>query len=322
MEFVNYIQSDNYILTEGAIVERLKKEYKIKLDSFINHAGLIYDDSNKLSILYKQYIDIAKKYDIPIMIMTPTRRVNFETIGQSRYSDRDILNDCCTYLKNLRNEYPAFRDKIFIGGLLGCKGDAFQSEDALGVEASYEFHRIQVNQFKEAQVDFLFAGIMPSINEATGMAKAMAESGISYIISFTIRKDGCLLDGTSIANAIKTIDRQVYPKPIGYMSNCIHPLNLKLALENEVNLNCPELDRFLGIQSNASSLSPEELNNCGILQQEDFDEMIDEMSYLTANYNFKILGGCCGTDNIFIEKLAKRLISSRFDKLQEVNAVE
>lgn len=310
MKFENYIKSKDFILTEGAIVERLKKEYQVKLDSFINHAGLIYDDPNTLSILYKQYIEIAEEYDIPIMIMTPTRKVNFETIEQSIYSGRDIINDSCVYLKKLRTEHPTFSDKIFIGGLLGCKGDAFLSEEALGIEESYEFHKIQINQYKNAQVDFLFAGIMPNINEAIGMARAMAESEIPYIISFTIRKNGCLLDGTSIANAIRIIDSKVSPKPVGYMSNCIHPLNLKLALQNEVNSNALIVERFLGIQANASSLTPEELNNCGTLQQEDFDEMIDEMSYLSAKYNFKILGGCCGTDNVFIEKLAKRLMSA------------
>lgn len=307
MKFENYLKSGDFILTEGALAERLKKEYEIKLDSFINHAGIIYDDSNILSILYKQYIEIAKKYDIPIMIMTPTRKVNFETVGQSMYSDRDIINDSCAYLKNLRKEFPSFCDKIFIGGLLGCKGDAFKTEGALGTEESYDFHKIQINKYKEAHIDFLFAGIMPNVNEAIGMAKAMAESEIPYIISFSIRKNGCLLDGTSIVNAIQIIDSKVHPKPIGYMSNCIHPLNLKLALENEINFNSSKLERFLGFQANASSLSPEELNNCGILHQENFDEMIDEICYLITRYNFKILGGCCGTDNVFIEKLAKRL---------------
>ncbi|MDA3943354.1 MAG: homocysteine S-methyltransferase family protein [Bacteroidetes bacterium] len=308
MRLENYLKSDSFILTEGALVERLKSECQIILDSFINHAGLIYDDSGRLTKLYRQYIEIAIKYDIPIMLMTPTRKVNFETHKKSMYSERALIKDACTFLKNLRNEYPAFCEKVFIGGLLGCRGDAFKTDEALGVDDSYEFHKIQVNQFKDAQVDFLFAGLMPEINEAIGMAKAMAESGISYIISFTVRKNGCLLDGTSIANAIKLIDSKVYPKPIGYMSNCIHPLNLKIALEHEVNRDAHEISRFLGIQANASSLSPEELNNCAELQQENFDDMIDEITYLTAKFNLKILGGCCGTDQEFFEKLAMKLL--------------
>ena len=306
MQFQKCFNNTGFILTEGAIVERLKAEFGVKLDNHINHAGLIYDSQNVLATLYKQYIEIARKYDVPVMLMTPTRKVNFETVRHSEFSDRNIIPDSCAYLNNIRNEYPDFCDKIFVGGLLGCKGDAYQSVGALEVEESYEFHKIQVSEFRE-KADFLFAGIMPALSESIGMAKAMAESGIPYIISFMVRKDGCLLDGISIANAIEVIDREVSPQPICYMANCVHPKNLISALDNEINLNSEQLKRFRGIQANASSLSPDELNCCGILQQESFDEMIDEMSYLIEKYNFKILGGCCGTNDHFIEKLAKKL---------------
>jgi len=307
MHFEKQFHSSGFILTEGAIVERLKKEFNVVLDYRINHAGLIYEPQNILAILYRQYIEVAQKYDLPIMLMTPTRKVNFETIKHSMYADRNLIADSCSYLKDLRNEYPNFCHKIFIGGLLGCKGDAYNSEGALEIEESYEFHKIQVAEFTLAKVDFLFAGIMPAITEAVGMAMAMAKSGIPYIISFMVRKDGCLLDGTSIAEAIKIIDEKVNPRPICYMANCIHPINLKRALEQEVNVNSPQISRFLGIQANTSSLSPEELNNSGVLLQENFDVMIDEMCYLIKKYSFKILGGCCGTDDIFLEKLSKKL---------------
>jgi len=48
------------------------------------------------------------------------------------------------------------------------------------------------------------------------MARAMAESNLPYIISFMVRKDGCLLDGTFISNAIEIIDNTVSPQPICY----------------------------------------------------------------------------------------------------------
>jgi len=73
------------------------------------------------------------------------------------------------------------------------------------------------------------------------------------------------------------------------------------------DVNSPQLTRFLGIQANSSSLNPEELNNCGILQQENFDAMTDQMIYLMDKFHFRILGGCCGTNDLFIEKLAAKL---------------
>jgi len=307
MQFETCFNGSRYILTEGAIVERLKSEFNVELDKYINHADLIYEQPDKLAKLYRQYIEIAQQYDLPIMLMTPTRRVNFETMKLSKFNDSDLITDACIYLNEIKSQYPDFSNKIFIGGLLGCKGNAYQSEGALDVESAYAFHKVQVDEYKKENVDFLFAGIMPAISEAIGMAQAMAESGIPYIISFMIRKDGCLLDGTSIVDAIKTIDTSVNPQPTCYMSNCIHPLNLKQALENKLNLDSTWLNRFIGIQANSSSLSPEELDNCGVLKQENFEEMVDEICYLIKHFNFKILGGCCGTNDIFIEKLAKRL---------------
>ena len=241
------------------------------------------------------------------MLMTPTRKVNAVSIKQSSLTDRNLIVDACAFMNKIKEEYPDFKYKIFIGGLLGCKGDAYQSEDALEVEEAFHFHQIQVAEFKKGTVDFLFAGIMPALSEALGLAQAMAASGIPYIISFMIRKDGCLPDGTSIADAIRIIDAKVSPQPVCYVSNCVHPSNLRLALENEVNRDSTQLKRFVGIQANASSLSPEELNNCGILQQENFDEMVDQMNYLHEKFHFKILGGCCGTNDQFIEKLADKL---------------
>ncbi len=304
MQFEKYFNSRGFILTEGAIVERLKNEFNVTLNRHINHAGTIYEGPDILSKIYQEYIGIAHKFDMPIMLMTPTRKVNFETMKFSGFSDRDLIIDSCNFLKEIRSQYPGFVDEIFIGGLLGCKGDAYQSVEALDVDTSYAFHSLQVSEFTKGNVDFLFAGIMPALTEAIGMARAMAASCLPYIISFMVRKDGCLLDGTGIAEAIKVIDNEVNPKPICYMANCVHPSNLKMALDQEINQNSPYLKRFAGIQANSSSLDPEELNNNAMLHVENFDEMVGEICSLIKTYHFKVLGGCCGTNDVFIEKLA------------------
>ncbi len=300
------------ILTEGAVVERLKSEYQVELDRHINHAGLIYSNPQVLELIYRQYIDIGQKYNLPIMVMTPTRKVNFDSTEKSEFRGKEIIKDSCIFLKGIRDQYENSSQSIFIGGLLGCKGDAYSSADALGIDESHEFHRIQALQFEREGVDFLFAGIMPEINEAIGMARATAETEIPYIISFMIRKDGCLIDGTLISEAIEIIDHSVSVPPVCYMSNCVHPTNLRLALTNDKNRNKSQLSRFKGIQANASALSPEELDNCGILQCDDFDLMIEEMKTLYQQFNLKIFGGCCGTNDKFMDDLAREMIHMEY----------
>ena len=241
--------------------------------------------------------------------MTPTRKVNLETHKKSAYHARAVIPDCCSFLHRLRKQYQEFSDHIFIGGLLGCKGNAYRADEALTRPEAYAFHQAQVNQFRGQRLDFLFAGIMPAVSETIGMAEAMAESGLPYIISFMIRREGRLLDGTGITEAVRIVDHAIRPRPLCYMANCVHPCIVKLALTAEINVNVREryMERFIGIQANASSLSPEELDQRKGLHQENFDDMIRDMHVLQREFGFKIFGGCCGTNDRFIEKLAQML---------------
>ncbi len=307
MTFQKILENSDIILTEGALVERLKAEFSLRMDDHLNHAGYIYEHPLKLEQLYRQYIDIGEKHNLPIMIMTPTRKVNYESVERSKFRNKNILSDSYNYLKEIRDSYKDYSEKILIGGLLGCKGDAYSGAKILNTEESYLFHKQQTSQFKGKEIDFLFAGIMPEINEATGMARAMSETNIPYIISFMIQKDGCLLDGTALSDAIRIIDEQINPNPVCCFTNCIHPTNLIEALNNVKNRDNPQLKRLMGIQANASTLSCTELNNCNTLHQDNFDNITKEMHFLQQNFGFKLFGGCCGTDNDFMEKLAKKL---------------
>lgn len=309
--FEDIYNSSEIILTEGALVERLKSEFNSEMDDMINHAGLIYTNPKALEILYGQYIEIAQKHDLPIMIMTPTRKLNKESLKKSPFHNKNIVHDSCIFLNRLKAKYNNYSHKILIGGLLGCKGDAYSGKKVLDIHEAYIFHKQQAMQFAKENIDFLFAGIMPEINETIGMAKALSETNIPYIISFMMDKDACLLDGTKLSDAIEMIDKESFKSPVCYMTNCIHPTNLLNGLSHFNKNNSKFLERFTGIQSNASLLSPEELNNCGILHTEDFDEIVNEMIIIKNNYKFKIFGGCCGTNDKFMESLTIRLINKK-----------
>lgn len=52
----------------------------------------------KLGTLYRQYINIAQRYNLPIMLMIPTRKVNGEALKKSIYCNGDVIEDCCEFL--------------------------------------------------------------------------------------------------------------------------------------------------------------------------------------------------------------------------------
>jgi len=305
MDFETCFNTSSAILMEGAIGERLKRQYKIKFDDRVAMAGLVYNDYSRQAMesIFQGYMQIAEKYKLPFMATTPTRRANKERVMQSEFNEK-IIEDNVRFLQQTKNNAST---PMFVGGLMGCKGDAYKATEILSIKEAEEFHSWQANLFKNSGADFLFAGIMPALSEAIGIAKAMESTGLPYIISFMIRNDGKLIDGTTIHDAILSIDSETERKPICYMTNCVHPIVLKKALSHSFNETKLVKERFCGIQANTSPLSPEELDNCCDLKSSDSISLACDMMELFNYFTPKIFGGCCGTDNTHMEEIAKRL---------------
>ncbi|RII33728.1 homocysteine S-methyltransferase family protein [Clostridium chromiireducens] len=305
MNFETCFNKSSTIIMEGALGERLKREFNIMFDDNVAMAGLIYnaDSRQALHSIFQEYLKIAEKYKLPFIATTPTRRANKDRVLQSEFTER-IIEDNVRFLQKIKSNAKV---NMFVGGLMGCKGDAYKGTDIVSVDEAQEFHLWQVKLFKEAGVDFLFAGIMPELSEAIGMAKAMETAELPYIISFMIRDDGKLIDGTTINDAILSIDNATIQKPICYMVNCVHPIILKKSLSYSFNKTRLVKERFHGIQANSSPLSPEELDNAIDLKISDSVSLANDMMDLYNYFIPKILGGCCGTDNTHMEEIAKRL---------------
>ncbi len=305
MNFQTCYHNSSTILMEGALGERLKREYGISFDSNVAMASLIYNKeaSKALRIIWEEYCSIAERYHLPFIATTPTRRANRERVARSTYDER-IIADNINFLQQVKQEA---KTPMFVGGLMGCKGDAYKATEVLSADEAQEFHSWQANLFKDRGADYLFAGIMPALSEAIGMAKAMEQTDLPYIISFMIRNNGKLIDGTTIHDAIETIDNSTDRKPICYMTNCVHPQILRQALSLSFNKTTLVYERFQGIQANSSPLSPEELDSCNDLKSSDSISLSDDMMSLYQYFKPKIFGGCCGTDNTHMEEIAKRL---------------
>ena len=305
MGFKNCIEKQHRILMEGALGERLKREYHLNFDNHVAMARLIYDANGRYALksLWQEYIKIAQKYGLPFLAATPTRRANKERVEQAGCTS-SIIIDNVKFLRKIQQESNI---EMYVGGLMGCKGDAYTGEDALSESDSRKFHKWQADLFCAAEVDFLYAGIMPTLPEATGMAQAMSETGLPYIISFTIQKDGKLIDGTAISKAIAAIDNSVDRKPVCYMTNCVHPSIVCEALSQTFNQNALVKNRFLGIQANTSPLSYAELDGSLDLKCSDPTDFAEIMLKLRDISNIKIFGGCCGTDGKYMEQVALRL---------------
>lgn len=260
---------------------------------------LIYHDPGrrKMEEIYHQYRETAEKAALPILLCAPTWRVDKMRIAEAGF-DRSILLDAVGFMRDLQKKWWNPDSEIFIGGLTGPKNDCYKAEQALGPDAAYDYHAWQIELLAEAGVDCLVAQTMPAVSEALGMARAIAQSAIPAIISFVIDRQARVLDGTPLIDAIRRLDDSLPIAPLGYMVNCVYPTFL-CAEKQPRGL----FDRLIGIQANSSSLDHSQLDGSAVLHRDDLHHWGDNMLRLNSEYGLKILGGCCGTDNTYLQYL-------------------
>jgi len=311
MAFAETIQSQQPILTEGAMVERLRRNPDIALDPEIVHAGLIYSDNSRhaLAKIYREYLSIGHRHNLPMLTLAPTWRANPERAAKAGFTTVDDLNrDCVEFLKEIRNEYGRYGRKIFVAGMLGCRGNAYNPGEALSAKDAEHFHTRQVAALASSGVDFIKAATLPAVSEALGIARAIGGTGVPAVLSFVIRPDGTVLDGTPLHKAIALIDSKTNPAPSFYMVNCVHPTVFKSTMARETAISDKVAARILGFQANTSAKSPEELDNLAYLDTTEPTLFAEMMLEIHRTFGTRILGGCCGTDNRHIEKIAEKLV--------------
>ncbi|MFZ5433886.1 MAG: homocysteine S-methyltransferase family protein [Calditrichota bacterium] len=308
--FIEALRREPVILAEGGVIERLKREFRQPLDDHVLHAGWVYDSARRtmLERIWRGYLEIGKTYDLPMIVLTPTWRANTERVAAAGLPNvNDVNYRGARLLLGLRDELGDYGKRVFIGGISGPRGDAYNPEEALSAADARAFHRGQLRALAGAGVDFLIACTLPAFSEALGIAHAMSETGLPYLISFIILSDGTLLDGTPLAEAITVIDAQVKPAPLAYMINCVHPSHLMEALPRQLKIAPKLLERIAGLQANTSTLCPHELDNAPAAQGEDPDRFAEGMIVVHRRFGLRVLGGCCGTDDRHIRAIAQRL---------------
>ena len=299
------LSRNELLLMEGAISERLKREHQIKLDPDVTMTRLADSPKGReaLRSLWKEYLHIAEAFGVPYLALTPTRRANRDRMERAGCNP-SILQKHVELLRSVQEES---KGPMFVGGLLGSYEDAFSAKGGLNEQESFAYHSWQAEALMREKPDFLMAGLMPELPETIGMAKLLSSTGIPYLISFTLRRDGRLIDGTPLSEAIERIDASVEHVPLCYMTNCIHPSLVMEALLQPFNQTETVRGRFLGIQGNASPLSYEQLDQSPELKTSPPEEYAQSMLELKKVSSIRIFGGCCGTDGRHLTQTMKLL---------------
>jgi homocysteine S-methyltransferase len=300
------------ILGEGAVIERLRRMPGIRLDEQVVNSALVYDPQGRaaLETICCQYLETGRRHDLPLLLSTPTWRAGRERIAAAGLAGRDLNGDNFRFLDSLRSRYGRYAGKVIIAGLMSCRGDAYKPEEALTAGEARDFHAWQARALAVSGVDLLLAATLPALSEALGLARALAGTGLPYLVSFVARPEGTLLDGTPLADAIRAIDSQAAPPPLAYLANCTHASVFRRALSHPGNSSPPVRQRIIGLLANTAALSPEELDASDVLVEEEPELFGADVAALRTELGMRLLGGCCGTDERHIECLARQLTSA------------
>ena len=305
MHFVGMLKTTSFALSEGSVYERLRRHPAIEFDPYIAHASLIYDAQSAaiLEQVHREYLDIGQRHGVPMFALTDTWRANQERVQKSRFHYWDVNQDNAHFLVRLCNSFGLTARQIFIGGQVGPRGNAYRPEEAPTRAEAEAFHAPQIVSLVEGQVDFLYASTLPALSEAQGIAAAMAITGLPYLLSFVVRQDGTLLDGTPLGQAIDVLDFTNPNPPTGYGINCVHPRTFMSALNT---LDKSHLQRVLSFQANTFTRNLGEPDQPTELETEDPNTLADIMMEAYQEFGTLFMGGCHGTDTRHIESLARK----------------
>jgi homocysteine S-methyltransferase len=301
------------ILGEGSMYERLRRVGDINFDPHIAYASLIYDDKSRsvLEQVHREYLDIGQHFGLPMIATTPTWRANTERISKSNYAGLSVNRDCARFMLELRKSYGQKAHPILIGGNCGPKGDGYLPDEAPSTEEAEEFHSLQITELANSGVDFLIAKTLPSFGEALGIARIMAQTKLPYVISFVARRDGTLLDGTPLDEAVQRIDSEVRRAPATYYLNCVHASIFTSALKATKERNSMAAARITGLDANTSAKDPDELDGLEEIDTEAPFDFGNNLWSVHQAFGTVYLGGCCGSSTEHIEALARQATSAQ-----------
>ena len=289
-----------FILSEAAICERLRGNDAITLHPTLFNTPLIYDESaaKLLASITHQYIDIGREFGVPIT--APTWRLDAERVAAADVPPT-INRDAVEFVKKIKAD--SGYDLVYLAGLMATKNNCYDPAAALSVLEAEQFHAAQAQQLASTGLDFLLAQTMPAVTEAEGMARAMIASGLPAVISFCINRDGRVLDGTPLDEAIDLLDDRLEGAPLAYAVNCSHPDFIKAD-----QMNPRALSRLIGIWANASAREHSELEQTEESVADDIGQWTDAMVRLHQLHGVKILGGCCGTTDQHLRAMCEQVL--------------
>lgn len=294
-------------LSEGGTETELMYKYGFELPEFAMFPLLENPAAvTQMKDMFRKYLDVVAKNNMCALMGGLDYRASPDwgkLLGYSAQGLADVNLQSIDFLREIANEYTSDIPKILIQGLIGPRGDAYERNENITVNEAEDYHSVQLETLKKANVDLALAITFNNIPESIGVARAARNIGIPLAISLALDSTSKLNSGSTLAEAITTIDTETNQSPQFYSINCSHPVEYEPAL-----VNSDWIKRIRGVRPNASKMEKIELCQIGHLEQGDPVELGALCGDLAKRYShMDIWGGCCGTWDTHLDEIAKNI---------------
>ncbi len=276
-------------VTDGGTETDLIFHHGVDLPEFA--AFPLLDSADGRALLtdyYAGYAEIARAVGAGFALEAPTWRANPDWGAKVGYDAADLARvnrDSMTFLGELREQFAIA--STLISMTIGPRGDGYRPGARVDPDEAAEYHRPQLEA--AAGADLATAYTLTDPGEAIGVVRAARAVGVPIGISFTVETDGRLPDGTTLADAVATVDAAAPPDHFGL--NCAHPTHIAAADPGAWQ------ERIALLRPNASMRSHAELDEASDLDDGDPAELAQSCMAIVGRFpNLRVLGGCCGTD--------------------------
>lgn len=303
-------QEGRIYLSEGGTETELMYKYGFELPHFAMFPLLDNPDAvSKMRNMFRSYLEVAAKHDVCALMGGLDYRASpdwGELLGYSPEGLAEANLQSIAFLREIAAEYTSEIPDILIQGLIGPRGDAYERNEMITENEAEDYHSVQLETLKNADVDLALAITFNNIPESIGVARAAAKIDLPVGISFSLDSTSRLNSGPSLVEAITTIERETNQSPEFYTINCSHPVEYEPAIEPGDWIN-----RVRGVRPNASKMEKIALCKIGHLEDGDPVELGELCGDLARRYpHMDIWGGCCGTWTNHLDEITKNVLAA------------
>lgn len=293
---MNIEQDTTYILAGATGTEIQRRGFPTTLPLWSTQ--ILFDRPELLVDIYRDYIRAGAD-----IITTNTFRTQRRTLAKARCSvEWERINKLAVGLAQRARDLEHPGRPIYVAGCITTLEDCYRPDLMPPADVARVEHEEQTKLLAEAGVDFLLLETFNTIAEAEIAARAAAQTGKPFAVSFTAREDGAILNGDSWGEAVQGLAPH---GSFAVLVNCVPPHVATRSLE----LLAPSARTahlLYGAYANGKGIAGGEegwdLESIGS-PIEDYCDEVKKWRALGAH----IIGGCCGTNPEYTKRYSETI---------------